>query len=42
MYFVRGLFSETALNNTVVNSWICLAFAMLAVADTQAMKTGEH
>jgi O-antigen ligase len=38
MYFVRGLFADVPVNITVVNTWICLVFAMLAIADAQTMK----
>jgi O-Antigen ligase len=33
MYFAKGLFAEVNINNTVVNTWICSTFAMLAIAD---------
>jgi hypothetical protein len=34
MYFAKGLFAEVSMNNIVVNTWICTAFAMLAIADS--------
>lgn len=34
MYFAKGLFAEVSMNNTVVNTWICTAFALLAIADS--------
>ena len=34
MYFAKGLFAEVSINNTVVNTWICTAFALLAIADS--------
>ena len=35
MYFAKGLFAEVNINNTVVNTWICSTFAMLAIADAR-------
>jgi hypothetical protein len=34
MYFAKGIAAEAPLNNTVVNTWICTVFAMLAIADS--------
>jgi O-Antigen ligase len=34
MYFAKGLFAEVSMNNIVVNTWICTAFAMLAIGDS--------
>jgi O-Antigen ligase len=52
MYFAKGLFAEVNINNTVVNTWICSVFAMLAIADArtwapspaiiQALRTYTH
>jgi hypothetical protein len=33
LYFVRGLVSDVTINVTVINTWICLTFAALAIAD---------
>jgi hypothetical protein len=33
LYFVKGAASDIAINTTVVNTWICSAFALLGVAE---------
>lgn len=34
MYFARGLVSDTTMNNSVVNTWICMVFAALGLVET--------
>jgi O-Antigen ligase len=42
MYFVKGLFADVSINNTVVNTWICSVFAMLAISDALAGGFGSN
>lgn len=40
VFFLRGLVSDITLNSNVVNSWVCLVFALLALAEIQAIAGG--